>query len=109
MASAKHEAMDERMSITDDLEDLLSNTDVEESFMGNDKQWDSTDLEARKWMNKRSKFAAALGSCRWIIDAILLLVIIALLMVLWDQRRTKESASTTIQIGGDYTGASEGC
>jgi hypothetical protein len=85
---------------------MLSSTEVDEPLMGEEKQWCAPELETRKW-SKTNKFAIAVESYRWLIDAFLLLVIIGLLLLLRAQR--EKSPSSSWQVGGDFTGAGLKC
>jgi hypothetical protein len=69
------------MSVTDDQEELLSSTEVDESLMGDEKQWYSPELETGK-RSKTNTFTIAFRSYRWLIDTFLVLVIIGLLLLL---------------------------
>jgi hypothetical protein len=97
---------DETMSITDDQEELLSITNVDELLMGDEKQWCSPGLETGRRL-KRNKFTIAFGSYRWLIDVFLLFIIAGLLLLLRNQ--SKESPSSSWQVGGDSTGAGPKC
>lgn len=96
----------ETMSLTDDQEELLSSTEVDESLMGDEKQWHSQELQTRK-RSKMNAFMIAFESYRWLVDTILVLVIIGLLLLLWSLRQ--QSPSSSWQVGGDFTGAGLKC
>jgi hypothetical protein len=94
------------MSVTDDQQELLSSTEVDESLMGDKKQWRSPEFETVKW-SKMNTFMVAFRSYRLLIDTFLLLVIIGLLLLLRGQ--WKKSPSSSRQVGGDFTGAGLKC
>ena len=91
----------ENVSLSDDHEETMSNTEVDESLMGDEKEWQSTRIHRR---SKRSPILVFLDDHRWPIDGFLVLVILALtaLLVLQSQRRQDH---TVLQVGGDYSGA----
>ncbi|KAI1374732.1 hypothetical protein F4677DRAFT_153783 [Hypoxylon crocopeplum] len=65
----------------DDREDSRSSTEVEDSLMGDDKQWH--DVELNKPTTKKTRwgrFIEAVKSARWTVDTALLLIILALLI-----------------------------
>ncbi|CAJ2511956.1 Uu.00g075810.m01.CDS01 [Anthostomella pinea] len=87
----------------DDRDDSSSSTDVEESLMGDEKQWHDVELNRPTRQTKRGKFVAALKSSRWMIDTSLLLIILALLVR--DQwRKPAVEETDTWQFGQDMTG-----
>jgi hypothetical protein len=94
------------MSVTDDQEELLSSTEVDESLMGDEKQWYSPELETGK-RSKTNTFTIAFRSYRWLIDTFFLLVIIELSLLL--RHQWKKSPSSSWQVGGDFAGASLKC
>ncbi|KAI1084738.1 hypothetical protein F5B20DRAFT_219417 [Whalleya microplaca] len=86
-----------------DRDDSRSSTEVEESLMGDEKQWHDIELNRHVARTRRSKFVLALNSARWILDTILLLVIIALLVR--DQwRKPMPEEVNPWQFGQDLTG-----
>lgn len=91
----------------DDREDSRSSTEVEDSLMGDEKQWHDVELNRPRMRTRTSRFIGALKSSRWIIDTGLLLIILALLVR--DQWRTsaveeKEEVENPWQFGQDFTG-----
>lgn len=90
------------MPSLDDQEELLSSTEVDESLMGDEKQWHSRELESGK-RTKKNKYVSAFKSCWRLIDTLMLLVIIGLLLLL--RSKSVESSSNKWQVGGDFTGA----
>lgn len=98
--------MNENMPITDHQEELISSTDVDQLLVDDEKQWYSPGLETGRRL-KRNRLTIVFGSYRWLIDAFLLFVITGLLLLLRD--RSKESPSSSWQVGGDFTGAGPKC
>lgn len=85
-----------------DNDESLSNTQVDDSLMGDDKLWSEKDLRPR---TRRNKFYSILRSCRWMIDTSLLLIILG--FIVREQWRTPEVNEW--QIGGDMTGVGPKC
>ncbi|KAK3936449.1 hypothetical protein QBC46DRAFT_269596 [Diplogelasinospora grovesii] len=90
----KYENVDDRDH--DDLE-ARSSTEVDESLMGDEKQWQHQRAARR---STRSRVATFLRSHRWIIDTSLLLVILGLLV----RDKLKEPPANQWEFGGDFTG-----
>jgi len=98
------------VSRTDSYDDS-SATEVDESLMGDEKQWHSIDLSgeqstrARSW--KRAK--ATLRRYRWLIDTMLLLTNIGLSLglslLMYYQFEDAKFPASVRQIGGDFSGA----
>lgn len=88
-----------------DRAELLSDTEVEESVHGDEKQWKLPRAESSR-RQKRSTFVQKLRYHRFLIDFALFFVVIALLMVLVvrDGR-----APSIMQVGGDFTGGGPQC
>lgn len=101
-------AVYENVAITDDHEESLSSTEVEESLMGDEKQWHSSNMAARR-RSRRSKFISAFKTVKFFIDTFLLLVVIGLLLLLREQRNEMTEPGASWQVGGDYTGAGPSC
>ncbi|KAJ9149473.1 hypothetical protein NKR23_g4354 [Pleurostoma richardsiae] len=99
---SKHHVYD-TVSITDDPEESMSNTEVDESLMGDEKQWHPSGTDRRQ--RRKSTILMSLRSYRWLIDAAFLLVIVALLALLLLQERRRDASSASWQVGGDYSGA----
>lgn len=90
----------ESVSLSEDRDELLSNTDVAESLMGDEKRWQSRDLETGR-SSRRKTLLSTCKTYRWLIDTSLLLVIVGLLSVLvWDRRTASEYRW---QVGGDIS------
>jgi hypothetical protein len=97
----------ESVSSSDDHEELLSSTEVDESVVGEEKPWYTAKEEARR-RSRTSKLVSTLRSYRWLIDFSLLLVILGLLVfLLLGQRR--DSRVPHWQVGDDFTGAGPKC
>ncbi|KAK0721016.1 hypothetical protein B0H67DRAFT_577952 [Lasiosphaeris hirsuta] len=77
-----------------------STTEVDESLMGDEKQWHHS-RPTRRSRPSRWAFLFKFSSWRWIVDTSLLVVIIYLL--LRDQSR-QQSANQLWEVGGDFTG-----
>ena len=76
---------------------MLHSTEADEPLIGDEKQWHSPELETDT-LSKTKNLTTAFKSYRWLIDAFLLLVILALFLVLQDQWK---KPSITQQVGGD--------
>jgi hypothetical protein len=90
---------------TEDQEELLSSTDVDDLHMDEEKQWYSQKLESTRRL--RGDKSLLCTSYRWIIDAFLILIIIVLVILL--RIKWMESSSSNRQVGGDYTGGGPNC
>lgn len=93
----------ETVPVVDEHEESLSSTDVDESLMGDEKQWCSPELETGRRQSKRRVLITKFKSYRWIIDTSLLLIITALLLLM--RAEWKEAPTSSWQVGGDFTGA----
>lgn len=91
----------ENVSLSDDHEETMSNTEVDESLMGDEKEWHTSGMQ---WRSRRRTITVLLDSYRWHIDAFLLFVITVLAALLLLQARRRDEPSTRWQVGGDYTG-----
>ncbi|KAI1337243.1 hypothetical protein F5Y15DRAFT_390699 [Xylariaceae sp. FL0016] len=86
-----------------DHDDSRSSTEVEESLMGDEKQWQDIELNRPTRRTKTNRFIATLKSSRWIVDTSLLFIILALLVR--DQWRKPADQDPNIwQFGQDMTG-----
>ncbi|KAK3358767.1 hypothetical protein B0T25DRAFT_446382 [Lasiosphaeria hispida] len=74
-----------------------SSTEVDESLMGDEKQWHHSPVRR----SRSSRWASLFSSWRWVVDTSLLVVILYLL--LRDQSR-QQPASQLWEVGGDFTG-----
>ncbi|KAK0629492.1 hypothetical protein B0T17DRAFT_525637 [Bombardia bombarda] len=77
----------------------LSNTEVDESLMGDEKQW-YQHQQTRRPSSKTSKVRSLWRSYRWIIDTSLLLIILGLLA----RDQLRQPAVNKWDFGGDFTG-----
>ena len=91
----------ENVSLHDDAED--SNTEVDESLIGDEKPWHGT----RR--SKRQTCWSLFNSYRWMIDTFLLLVITSLLLLLRQEWASHGFPKSSYQVGGDFTGAGPHC
>lgn len=89
----------------EDQEEAGSSTEVDESLMGDDKQWHAQEFGQRR-RSKRQTCMAAFRSWRWIIDTALLLVILILLLII---RGERSQTTPKWQVGGDFTGVGPKC
>lgn len=93
----------------DDSDDR-SSTEVEDSLMGDEKQWHDVELNRPTRRTRRSKFIGALKSARWMIDTGLLLIILALLVRdQWRKPISEEKDVNPWQFGQDLTGVGPKC
>ncbi|KAI1492442.1 hypothetical protein F5X96DRAFT_667795 [Biscogniauxia mediterranea] len=88
----------------DDHDGSRSSTEVEESLMGDEKQWHDVELSSPPRQQRRNRFIAAITSSRWIIDTSLLLIILALLVRDQWRKPAAEDAANPWQFGQDMTG-----
>ncbi|KAH8881481.1 hypothetical protein GQ53DRAFT_788029 [Thozetella sp. PMI_491] len=89
----------ETVSLNDDHEEARSSTEVDESLMGDDKEWHpSRRTKKRTCMTVFNKY-------RWMIDTFLLLVIVSLLVLLRNDWAARTFPKSSFQVGGDFTGA----
>ncbi|OTB13403.1 hypothetical protein K445DRAFT_319950 [Daldinia sp. EC12] len=90
----------------DDSDDSRSSTEVDDSLMGNEKEWHDVELGTPTTRAGRiRKFVTDFKSARWFIDTGLLLIILVLLVR--DQRRrpvAEEKEVNPWQFGQDLTG-----
>lgn len=95
----------------DDRDGSRSSTEVEESLMGDEKQWH--DIELSRPTTRRTKcgrVVAAFRSSRWMIDTALLLIILGLLVKdQWRKPETGEKDTNPWQFGQDLTGVGPRC
>lgn len=94
----------------DDRDDSRSSTEVEDSLMGDEKQWHDVELNRPTKRTRRNRFFTAIKSARWFIDTILLLIILGLLVR--DQWRKPEAEDKDVnpwQFGQDMTGVGPRC
>lgn len=96
----------ENVSLSDDHEEMMSNTEVDESLMGDEKEWQTTGMRRR---SRRKAISSVLDKYRWHLDGFLLFVIAALAAVLLLQARRRADPSSRWQVGGDYTGNGPKC
>lgn len=91
----------------DDHEDL-SNTDVEESLMGDEKQMHGEEFHQRYAKKSKSvKYLSILNHARWFLDTVLLLLIVGLLVR--DQAQKSTTKTSENEVGGDFTGVGPHC
>lgn len=94
----------------DDRDDSRSSTEVEDSLMGDEKQWHDVELNRPTTRTRRNRFVAAIKSTRWFIDTILLVIILALLVRdQWRQPAAEEKEVNPWQFGQDMTGVGPRC
>lgn len=94
----------------DDHEDSRSSTEVEDSLMGDEKQWHDIELNRSTTRTRRNRFIAAVKSMRWMIDTALLLIILALLIRdQWNKPAAEEKEVNPWQFGQDLTGVGPRC
>lgn len=96
----------ENVSLEENDHDDLSTTEVGDSLMGDEKQWDVEDFQSRTRKSKRSTCMSILRSSRFFVDTILLLVILGLLL---REQWQKGSVSGGMEVGGDITGVRPKC
>lgn len=94
------------LSHVDDRDDSRSSTEVEDSLMGDEKQWHDIELNRPTTRTTRlGRFVAAVKSSRWMIDTALLLIILALLVRdQWSRPVPEEKEANPWQFGQDMTG-----
>ncbi|KAI0019417.1 hypothetical protein F4780DRAFT_780454 [Xylariomycetidae sp. FL0641] len=85
-----------------DHDDARSSTEVEDSLMGDEKQWRDVELNEPTRRTKKSGLMSSLRSSRWLIDTALLLIILAL--IVRDQWRRPAQGDNLWQFGQDMTG-----
>ncbi|KAK4210916.1 hypothetical protein QBC37DRAFT_291445 [Rhypophila decipiens] len=92
-----YESLDE----LDKYEEARSSTEVDESLMGDEKQWHKQQPHQQSGSRSmRSRIMSVLWSARWFVDTLLLLAILGLLVR--DQMRKPEVNQW--DFGGDFTG-----
>jgi hypothetical protein len=96
----------ENVSLEENDHDDLSTTEIGESLMGDEKQWDVEEFQRRIRKSKQSRCMQILKSSRFFVDTILLVVILGLLVR--DQWQ-KSSANGAMEVGGDITGVRPKC
>ena len=85
----------------EDHDDSVSNTEVEESLMGDDKKWQDDDYLGRSRKTKRrSNVMCVLNTVRWCFNTVLLLAILGLVV----RQQVKEPPTTQLETLGDVTG-----
>jgi hypothetical protein len=89
---------------SDDPEDGLSSTDVEDSLMGDEKPWHLAKPKTRRSSQREGVIAAARPYLQ-LVNTALLVVIIVLLFTF----RSQSSPPSTIQVGGDFAGSGPTC
>jgi len=82
-----------------------SSTEVDESLMGEESQWNDKTLGMMDRRSKKRSLRAKLASYRWLLDTSLLLVILGL--IVRDQLR--ERPVNPYDFGGDLTGVGPRC
>jgi len=90
----------ENIKHVDDHCETGSTTEVEESLMGDEKQWHNQRHHLQTKRTIRSKIASIFSTCRWVIDTALLVVILLLLL----RDKSREAPVNQWDIGGDLTG-----
>jgi hypothetical protein len=86
----------------EDHDEAGSNTEVEDSLMGDEKKWHEHDFQRSQKRSRRCKLLSALrAGC----NTILLLAILGLLVL--QQLRT--TPRNQWDFGGDFTGVAPGC
>ena len=85
-----------------------SSTEVDESLMGDEKQWHSIELGTPE-RRRRSAWVSAIKAHRWLINTSLQLAILMLLVVLLFRRQDNRAQPDPRQVGGDYTGTGPIC
>ncbi|ETS74181.1 hypothetical protein PFICI_14047 [Pestalotiopsis fici W106-1] len=97
----------ETVSTMEDREELLSNTEVEDSLMGDEEkqQWRNTSSSHKLLGHDLRRKRDAMRSNRWLIGTLLQVIIIALLtLILYRQQQNVRPPSETPQVGGDVKG-----
>lgn len=96
----------ENVSLEDHHSD--SSTEVAESLLGDEKNWDAEDQQRSMPRSRTSRFMSRLKSSRWMVDTALLLVILGLLVRQQFGSNSKGSANEW-DFGGDFTGVGPRC
>jgi hypothetical protein len=97
------------LPLAEDHDRSDSNTEVDESLMGDEHQWHSKTLESANY-KRRTTCISRLRSYRWLVDTFLLLIILLLLVIILLRGDAREGwSSSRRQIGGDYKGAGLTC
>src|SRR3569833_1506879 len=99
----------ETVPIIDEADESLSNTEVDESLMGDDKHWDARRDNSRARKSRAGRIISTVRSYRWLIDTALLVVIIGLLLLLRSEQHSKYPAPCSTQVGGDFSGKDQEC
>ena len=94
----------ENIHLTGDDHDE-SSTEVDESLMGDEKQWQGENIQTLRKRQRRSRFMSILGSCRWILDTLLLLIILGLLV----REQLRAKSINPWDFTGDLTGVAPRC
>lgn len=81
----------------EDHDDAGSNTEVDESLMGDEKKWHEPDFQTQRKRSARSRIISALRSG---INTILLLAILGLLAL----QQFRAAPKNLLEIGSDFTG-----
>ena len=89
----------------DKYDEARSSTEVDESLMGDEKQWHHQQSRQQPTRRPRSRVRSILWSSRWVIDTLLLLAILGLLVR--DQLRKPDVNQW--DFGGDFTGVGPRC
>jgi hypothetical protein len=97
-------------TLVEEEQEFLRTADFEESFDGDKKsQWQVEGTSRKKKpRSASSKVIAEFRRFRWLIDALLLLVNISLSIMLLGAFRS-ETSSSSIQVGGDFSGTGPDC
>ncbi|ORY68483.1 uncharacterized protein BCR38DRAFT_335827 [Pseudomassariella vexata] len=96
MTSKQHKF--ENMALDDP--DDRSSTEVEDSLMGREKQWQLEGLPRSAGNSRRTRICATLNSYRWMIDTFLLLLILGLVV----RGQLRETPLSPFDFNGDLTG-----
>jgi hypothetical protein len=86
----------------DDHDEAGSNTEVEDSLMGDEKKWHDGEYQRSQspQRRKRNRCVSALWSGRWFLDTILLFAILGLLV----RQQLRIPKGNKWEVGGDFTG-----
>jgi hypothetical protein len=79
----------------DDHDEAGSNTEVDESLMGDEKKWHEEDFQPRRKKSARCRIISALRSG---VNTLLLLAVLGLLI------RQQLQKAPTLEVGSDFTG-----
>ena len=90
----------------DDDHDDASTTEVEESLMGDQKQFELEEFQ-QNYTKRRSLCLSILKGAHWCLEVVLLLVIVGLL--LRDQSQHDIPKTSVHDVGGDMTGCGPHC